>query len=298
MAKIKNSNLYIITSAVVVCLAIAFIIRLFFNKKEVRAFISSSEIYLGDPIIYTDSTYNAKNWFWEFGNGDVSDAKNGEYLYKIAGVYQIRLTVNNSYNKEFRVNVRPPADLALDSLIKIDAPDVAIQYEYVTFKGVGLSRQWRWMFGETGIVDSRDQTAIYAYTKPGIYEIELTTEDTRYPIKHIIEVYPEYMAQDTTDVLTMVGNDIREKLQAIVDGKPFNPNYNHILTKYLCKNPDVLVFINNDKRNDFYSYCQGLKIIGHKVTIIQEVTVVPDEDQPQCLQKLYVKQITTDESSK
>jgi len=294
MAKIKNSHLLIIISAAVVCVAAAFIIRLFFNKKEVRAFISSTEIYLGDDITYTDSTYSAKTWFWEFGNGDVSAEKQGIYKYKEAGRYQIRLTVNNSYQKEFLVNVRPPIDLQMDSLIKIDAPDVAIQYEYVTFKGLGLSKQWRWSFGETGIIDSRDQTAIYAYQEPGTYEIELTTEDTKYPIKHTIQIYPEYMAQDTTDVLTMAGNDIREKLQAIVDGKPFNPNYNHIMTKYLCNNPDVLVFINNDKRNDFYSYCQGLKIIGHKVTTIQEVVVVPDEENPQCLQKLYVKQITNE----
>jgi hypothetical protein len=124
--------------------------------------------------------------------------------------------------------------------------------------------------------------------------VELSTEDTKYPIRHKIEIYPEYMAQDTLDVLTMVGNDIREKLQAIVDGKPFNPNYNHILAKYLCNNPDVIVYINNDKRNDFYSYCQGLKLIGRKITTIVEVTVVPDESDPKCLQKLYVKQITHD----
>ena len=294
MAKIKNSQLYIILSAAVVCIAAAFIIRSFFNKKEVRALISSSEIYLGDSILYLDSTYNAHGWFWEFGNGDVSYERKGEYWYKEAGHYRIRLTVDNSHRKEFVVNVRPPVELEMDSLIKIDAPDIAVQYEYVTFKGVGLSKQWRWSFGETGIIDSRDKTAIYAYKQPGTYEVELSTEDTKYPIIHRIEVFPEYMAQDTLDVLTMIGNDIREKLQAIVDGKPFNPNYNHILTKYLCNNPDVLVYINNDKRNDFYSYCQGLKIIGRKITTIEDVIVVPDETTPECLQKLYVRQSTHD----
>jgi hypothetical protein len=292
MAKIKNSHLFIIISAAVFCIGIAFVIRYFFYKKEVRAFISSSEIYLGENIAYIDSTYNANEWYWEFGNGDVSTEKRGEYRYGTTGLYRIRLTVNGSFPKEFLVNVRPPVNLDMDSLIKIDAPDIAVQGEYITFKGIGLSKQWRWSFGETGIIDSRDRTAIYAYSLPGIYEVELSTEDTKYPVKHRIEIYPEYMEQDTLDVLTLVGNDIREKLQAIVDGKPFNPNYNHIMTKYLCNNPDVLVFINNDKRNDFYSYCQGLKIIGRKITTIVEVIVVPDEARPQCLQKLYVRQIT------
>ena len=83
-------------------------------------------------------------------------------------------------------------------------------------------------------------------------------------------------------------------MQAIVDGKPFNPNYNHIMTKYLCNNPDVMVYINGDKRNDFYSYCQGLKILGRNITTIVEVVVVPDEKRPNCLQKLHVNQVTHD----
>ena len=292
MAKIHNSQLYIVLTAAILCGLIAFSIRYFFGKKEVRAFISSSEIYQGESVYYADSTYNAKEWLWEFGNGEISHVKKGEYLYPESGMYQIRLTINNSFQKEFIINVRPPVQIDRDSLIKIEAPSIAIQYEYITFRGIGLSKQWRWSFGETGIIDSRDKTAIYAYALPGIYEVELMTEDTKYPIRHQIEIFPEYMAQDTLDVLTMVGNDIREKLQAIVDGKPFNPNYNHILTKYLCDNSDVLVFINNDKRNDFYSYCQGLKILDRFVTTIVEVIVVPEENRPQCLQKLYVRQIT------
>ena len=292
MAKIRNSQLYIIISAAILCALVAFGIRYFFGKKEVRAFISSSEIYRGESISYTDSTYNANDWLWEFGNGDVSHEKKGEYMYPASGMYQIRLTVNNALQKEFTVNVRPPVQLSNDSLIKIDAPSVAIQNEYVTFKGIGLSKQWRWSFGETGIIDSREKTAIYAYSQPGIYEVEVTTEDTKYPITHTIEIYPQYMEEDSTDVLTLVGSDIREKLQAIVDGKPFNQNYNYIMTKYLCNNPNVLVMINNDKRNDFYSYCQGLKIIGRKITTIVEVVVVPDEAKPQCLQKLHVTQVT------
>jgi hypothetical protein len=278
----------------IVCLAAAFLIRYFTGKREIRAVLSSSEIYLGESITYMDSTKRSNDWLWEFGNGDISNQKKGEYRYRKTGLYQVRLTVNHSFHKEFRINVRPPVRLDTDSLIKIEAPDVAVQYEYVTFKGVGSSKQWRWAFGETGIIDSRDQTAIYAYKLPGVYDVELTTEDTKYPIHHQIEIYPEYMAEDTTDVLTLIGNDIREKLQAIVDGKPFNPNYNHIMTKYLCNNPDVLVFINNDKRNDFYSYCQGLKLIGRRITTIQEVVVVTDEENPQCLKKLYVKQITNE----
>ena len=98
------------------------------------------------------------------------------------------------------------------------------------------------------------------------------------------------MTNDSTDVFVLIGNDIKEKLQAIVDGKPFNSNYNYIMSKYLCNNSETLVIINNTKRNDFYSYCQGLKIIGREKTIIDNVTVDVDTQTGECVRQLTVTQ--------
>lgn len=291
MKKISNSKAYIIIITILLCIVVAFIIRHFFNKKEVQAFVSPLEIYHGEVISYTDSTFNAKKWMWEFGNGDTSFTKTGEYKYKDIGLYRIRLTVDNSYQKEFVVNVKDPVRLERDSLVRIEAPSMALQEELIVFRGIGLSKEWRWSFGETGIIDSRDQVALYTYLIPGIHEVELMTEETKYPVRHQIEILPKYIENDTTDVWVRVGNDIKEKLQAIVDGKPFNPNYNHILTKYLCNDPYVLVTVNNEKKNDFYSYCQGLKILGKHNTTILAVAVEPDEKNPDCLLKLFVSQV-------
>ena len=96
------------------------------------------------------------------------------------------------------------------------APATAFQGEIVSFKGYGPSKEWRWQFGESGIVDSREQNPLYAYTEPGIYEVLLTTENTQYPVRHTIEILPQYTENDSTDVLVIIGNDIREHLQAIV----------------------------------------------------------------------------------
>lgn len=170
------------------------------------------------------------------------------------------------------------------------APDVAVQGEYVIFRGIGEDKEWRWEFGESGNIDARERNPIYAYMEPGIYEVLLSTENTRYPVRHTIEVLPQYMTNDSTDVFVLIGNDIKEKLQAIVDGKPFNSNYNYIMSKYLCNNSETLVIINNTKRNDFYSYCQGLKIIGRKKTIIDNVTVDVDAQTGECVRQLTVTQ--------
>lgn len=295
MKKISKSKFYIIFCAIIFCIAIAFIIRFLFISREVRAFVSSLEVFQNEPLVYSDSTLNAKKWLWEFGNGDMDTVKYGSYTYKNTGTYQLRLTVDNSLQKEFIIQVKDPVRLERDSLIQINAPDFAIQDAYIIFRGIGISKEWRWSFGASGIIDSREKSAIYTYDQPGIYEVELTTEDTKYPVKHLIEIFPKYMDNDTTDVLKMIGNDIREKLQAIVDGKPFNPNYNHIMTRYLCENPNVMVTINNDKRNDFYSYCQGLKILGKKSITINDVIVIQDENSTECVQKLIVSQYSYDD---
>lgn len=295
MKKLKNSKIYLVLGSIIACIIIAFLIRFFFSSTKIQAFVSSTEIYKGERLDYSDSTFRAKEWLWEFGNGDISNEKSGSYEYRETGSYLLRLTVNNRLQKEFIINVRPPVRLERDSIVRIDAPATAIQDEFIVFRGVGMSKEWRWAFGATGIIDSRDQVAIYSYQEPGIYDIELITEETKYPVRHRIEIFPKYMENDTTDVLALIGNDIREKLQAIVDGKPFNPNYNHIMSRYLCGNSQILVVVNNDKKNDFYSYCQGLKILGKNNTDILQVIVVPDEERPACLQKLYIIQAARDE---
>lgn len=93
-------------------------------------------------------------------------------------------------------------------------------------------------------------------------------------------------------MLVIIGNDIREHLQAIVDGKPRSiPHYNYILKKYLCGNPDIAVTVNNSKKNDFYSYCQGLKIIARRKTLIDEVFVdMGDNLNNECVMQLMVTQ--------
>lgn len=291
MGRILNRKTSIEIAAILICFLITLMIRAYFSTRTVQAFVTPVDVAVDEPVFFSDSTQRAKQWVWNFGNGDTLCTKSGKYKYKSPGKYQIKLTVDGSIEKKMIVNVKPEikADIT-NTLIKIIAPGIAIQGENVIFKGEGEAKEWRWDFGETVNIDSRERTPIYAYQEPGIYEVQLTTENTRYPIRHTIEILPKYMDNDSTDVFVLVGNDIKEKLQAIVDGKPFNTNFNYIMKNYLCDNPDVVVIVNNSKKNDFYSYCQGLRIIGRKKTIIDNVIVDVDENNSECVLKLTVTQ--------
>lgn len=291
MAKLLNYRVYVLIAVVACFIGLAFFVRSCTATRDLKATVTPLEVEIGMPITYADSTRGADNWRWEFGNGDSSPTSRGVYTYKEIGKYQIRLTIDEKYEKKFIVNVRPRKDEnGIDQLVQIVAPTTVLQGEYIIFRGEGPSQEWRWEFGETGHVDAREKTAIYKYLLPGTYEVLLSTEETKYPVRHNIQVLAQYMENDSTDIATMIGNDIKLKLQAIVDQKSFNTNYNYIMSTYLCNDPNTLVIINNIKKNDFYSYCQGLKIIGRKRTTIENVLIDMDPETESCIQKLIVIQ--------
>lgn len=288
MNKFFNTKMfYIFIFVTVLVMAFLLVLRACSQAQGVQAAVWPSNPIWGEEIFFSDSTSGAKTWYWEFGDNQTSDQRTGRHLFKQEGVYKIRLTVNGNLERYFEVEVKEEAGTENRHLIHIIAPAEAIQGENIIFRGEGPDEQWRWEFGETGMIDSREKTALYAYAEPGEYEVLLSTENTRYPIRHRINILPYYSENDSTDVMVLIGLDIKEKLQNIVDGKPFNINYNYVVNKYFNNNPNTMVIINNNKYNDFYSYCQGLHHIGRKETIIQNV-IVESEDE----ESGYISQIT------
>ncbi len=292
MSKFFNYRFFIVLLSIGLVVALTFLARSCMYEKRIEALVSPLDVELGEAITFSDSTRGADSWLWEFGNGDSSEQQAGKYIFSQAGKYRIRLRVDNELTEDFIVNVRLPRKSEFSEIITIDAPSSAYQGEYITFRGDGTSKDWRWEFGESGKVDARERIVIYKYIMPGKYMVSLRTEETKYPVMHEIEIIPSYSEGDTTDIYSIIGNDIREKLQNIVDQKPFNKNYNYIMDTYLCGDSKTLVVVNNDKKNDFYSYCQGLKIIGRNKVEINSVLIDISEDQ-QCITKLIV--IQTDE---
>ncbi|MDR2804994.1 MAG: PKD domain-containing protein [Dysgonamonadaceae bacterium] len=302
MGKILNSRTSIVVLALLACILLALLIRVSLYEREIQASIVLEQTPEGTLVEYADSTKSAGRWRWDFGNGDpehnrpddYSTSRAGKFLYIADTVfqrYQIRLRVDGKLEKKFIVEV--PAkrkQQESDQLIRIKAPATGIEGEYIVFRGEGNSKEWRWEFGESGMIDAREKTAIYRYERYGTYEVLLETEETKYPVRHAIVIEPQYSDDDTLDVASMIGNEIKIKLQAIVDRKPFNENYNYILKTYLCNNPNTPVIINNSKKNDFYSYCQGLRIVGRKKTLIDKVLIDMEKEGNYCITKLIVLQ--------
>lgn len=67
-----------------------------FNIERPRAEMDfSREVYLPDnPVAtFTDLSFNAHSWFWDFGDGQTSTARNPQHRYAAQGRYRVTLTM-------------------------------------------------------------------------------------------------------------------------------------------------------------------------------------------------------------
>ncbi|MEQ8239050.1 MAG: S8 family serine peptidase [Cyclobacteriaceae bacterium] len=69
------------------------------TSKVSQFLMSTDTLYLDDPIknfvTFTDLSFNAINWQWNFGNETQASIQNPSTLYNSAGTYQVSLTVTN-----------------------------------------------------------------------------------------------------------------------------------------------------------------------------------------------------------
>ncbi len=286
----------IVFGTLIVLFGVCGIIKSCTQETEIRAAIYPLNVELGSAIYYSDSTSGAKSVLWEFGNGDVSKDPKGSYVFTHTGKYKIRLTVDNDKVVSFLVNVRDHKIATEKERVKIIAPSKAMVNERVVFMADGEADSWSWEFGETGAVDSRERNPIYVFSKVGQHEIHLLAGNMEYPIVKLIDVVPDAFTV-TDNPPSAIEDDIMEHLQNIIDTKNFNSNYNYILNKYLSKKlggdgENTMVLVNNTNENDFYSYCNGLKIMGKaKSTFIESVTM---ENKPNgSIKRLLINQSST-----
>ena len=203
--------------SLLICVSV--IINLCFSDVPIRASISPLVVEVGSPIRYSDSTYNASQILWEFGNGDTSNDKEGFYTFKDPGTYQIRLIINGEKSQSFIVSVKEERYCREDSSksVKIKAPMKVLQNERVLFMADGDSDNWSWEFGESGKVDSHERNPIHVYSKAGVYEVKLMAANMMCPVVHRIEVVPEVIVCTFFEEIDTYKRDIMKRKQQIIN---------------------------------------------------------------------------------
>jgi hypothetical protein len=268
------------------------------GNNAILASVFPRELTVNDVLFYSDSTTHAETRLWEFGNGNKTSRPKGSYQFRKAGKYLIKLSINNQLADTFFVTVKPPpVQYIKDTAITIFAKTTSIAGQNEHFKILGADVEWcEWYFGESGKIDARDAETFHAYSSPGTYEVKLVTNlNPNAPLYHTIKVTPAYKLAD--NIITPEpdagggggggANDLKQHIQKIASGGSFSTNYNYIIKTFLCNNIHVAVTTNGKGGNDFYSYCQNLRL-NSGVTIDN----VASESDPKtnCINKLIITQ--------
>ena len=249
-------------------------------------------------LVTNFNEYKDREVVWHLGNGDtLKRTKNVNYTYKKNGKYMVTLAVDSNYKISKYIDVVTLDNNSVnDSISKIKGPDFGFVGEELVFSSDSPGvNSWFWEFGETGTVDAYERQVVYVYEKEGIYEVKLKTNTSQYPVSHQIIISNVFDDVPPVDSLSLVQEDIKEKLQIIADAsstdkKSYYDSLKHIEDSYTCNDADeVVVVINETKYNDLYSYCQGLHYLqgkGAKTVVINEVVI----DAFNCLKRIEVKQ--------
>jgi PKD repeat protein len=130
-------------------------------------------------VTFTDSstgTINTNGWYWDFGNGTTSTAKNGGAVtYTNPGAYTAKLTVtgpggSNTASKAISVaaSAAPIANFSA-------RPTSGTAPLAVTFTNSSTNAtSYSWDFNGDGTTDSTAQNPSYTYTAAGTYTVKLT----------------------------------------------------------------------------------------------------------------------------
>jgi hypothetical protein len=298
-SNLRNRNILKIAAitllfAVLVLLAIIGIRRLMPGVNDIRASVTPHVLSIKDSLFFKDNSKFASDWRWNFGDNTQAFSAEGYHRYAAPGNYTIQLLINGKYADTFLVSVTdiPPVPTLVDSLPLIEAPILGMQFENLVFraKGVGAS-QYRWKFGETNFIDSKEPFVQYAYQQPGDYTVLLYTNNSEYPTRHQIKILPSFKGGIDTfsidDMYRQYEDDFKFHLQQIANGSDFNNHYYYLLKKYLCQNEKAIIKV-GEKVNDFNSYCLGLQF--DEGVMIQSVKLTPQADLT-CIKSVEVKQL-------
>ena len=132
-------------------------------------------------VQFTDSSQNATEWNWNFGDGAHSNDKSPEYIYSTAGDYTINLTVTNENGTNSKTQkiivqeaqnedkVLPVANFR-SSVMSGHAP-LSVQFTDSSQDAT----EWNWNFGDGD--NSIDESPEHIYSTAGNYIVNLTVHN-------------------------------------------------------------------------------------------------------------------------
>ena len=134
-------------------------------------------------VQFNDTSTNATNWNWDFGDGTTSTEQNPTHTYNTPGTYTIKLTVTGPGGSDEKIktnyiNVYVPTVASFTANQTTGISPLAIQFKNTS---PSYTFSWLWDFGDG--TTSREENPIHVYHNPGnstvSYTVKLTVTGLR-----------------------------------------------------------------------------------------------------------------------
>lgn len=194
-------------------------------------------------VEFFDTSMNAIDWFWDFGDGTFANIANPVKLYDSPGVYDVTLVVYSSdgcadtlLKPEYVTVLGPATTFEISSYSECMGANV--QFTDLSIGAV----EWEWNFGEG--TTSNEQNPSFTYNEEGNFIITLFSKDTLgcsafYTIPEPIQIHPypeaNFSISDTSGCAPLVFSTSNESTGALqynwlLNGQPYSneiePNFN------------------------------------------------------------------------
>ncbi|HKB45617.1 MAG TPA: PKD domain-containing protein, partial [Chitinophagaceae bacterium] len=130
-------------------------------------------------VTFTDqSTGNPISWNWQFGNGQLSTAKNPVVTFSQPGTYTVKLVVRNAngidqQEKIDYITVFSSPSASFSANLTTACVPATIQFTDQSTAPAGATiTQWQWNFGDGGT--STSQNPSHTYNATGFYTVSLS----------------------------------------------------------------------------------------------------------------------------
>ncbi len=137
----------------------------------------TSDTGLNGLLTFTNKSLNGVQYFWDFGDGTVSEEVEPMHSYTEVGTYTISMIAQNGKNGNFLTNNKtitvevttdPFAYFSVDTLLKA-------KKEVSFFNKSARASSYEWNFGDDSI--STDENPVHIYQEGGRYAVTLTSKN-------------------------------------------------------------------------------------------------------------------------
>lgn len=169
------------------------------SKKEeclVEEFKVEGVIFeVGELLTFSDNTKGSYSWRWYFGDGsDISFKSKVGHVFKKAGVYKVKLLINNSCEIEKNITIKTRKHIVEEKLdVNFIVPNKVYQGQRNQFSDkTEKATSWEWRFGETEVIDSKLKNPTYTYKTTGVKTVSLVVNGNKKEVrfKDIVVVTP------------------------------------------------------------------------------------------------------------